>query len=888
VRDSRITAAIEAAQALIRGTAATAVGEAATQLLDSMRSAATYRERSKLAATQTHLLQTGDALLAAFAAALREKVEADLGDKSQRGSGSGGPTDWQAVSLVDESQIDERLSFERIGQFISHESEDELRELTAYMSSMLGHGGSDPDRNPLRGNVIGSALHQAIEKTSDDTETQRILAKELGVPMARALPGCFRAIVEDLVARGFRKADLTVRATATPAGVAGAGSLLDDARKAWERSMVGRPPNADGGDALRSWESSILGRHGPIDPLPDDLDPQSSSALLDRLIRGGLPGSAGRGPALPANNASAQADAELMSLLRRLNGSDTVRDDLRDLPAAPTSSGSGRFGPTTGSGSFAADESSVLRGPGGGPRSGYGELMAANLIRAHRGELMQASQGKLDHMLIEVVSSLFDQILSDSRVAPQMARQIARLQLPVLRVAMRDTSFFSSRRHPVRRFINRVSALAAGFSQFDSGPGQNLIARVGALVTEIVEGDFDQVGLYGEKLLELENVVAELATVELEATPAAATLQAKELEWRLQHRFSQRLHAALEPLAIPAFLKTFLAQVWGQVILTATQHDGIDSLADRKFRRTAFDLVVSIQPKRSVEQRAHFLATLPALMATLNVGIALVEWPPAAREAFFGQLIAEHAGSLKVAPGTELDHNMMLRQLEAAFRTAVPRSDEPFDEAAAAARGDSTVEPHFSADEALSVGLIGEGAVDWSSAFEPVDDGLASVSAEPQAAAAPAATVVSAAAARAVEPVEPGAFPTLVDPEEAALPPAIETAPAGLPVADPDEPTEGPRLRHHLQLGITYRLHLKDQWEKVRLTYMSPGRTLFLFTHGARDRSTISMTARMLERLCDSRRLKTYETASLIDRATDRARRQLAALRPATPASSAA
>ena len=868
MRDSRITAAIEAAQALIRGTAATAVGEAATQLLESMRSAATYRERSKLAATQTHLLQTRDALLAAFAAALRKKVEADIGDKSQRGSGSGGPTDWQAVSLVDESQIDERLSFERIGQFISHESEDELRELTAYMSSMLSHGGSDPDRNPLRGNIIGSALHQAIEKTSDDTDTQRILAKELGVPMARALPACFRAIVEDLVARGFRKADLTVRATATPAGVAGAGSLLDDARKAWERSMVGRPPNADGGDALRSWESSILGRHGPIDPLPDDLDPQSSSALLDRLIRGGLPGSAGRGPALPANNASAQADAELMSLLRRLNGGDTVRDDLRDLAAAPASSGSGRF---------AADESSVLRGPGGAPRSGYGELMAANLIRAHRGELMQASQGKLDHMLIEVVSSLFDQILSDSRVAPQMARQIARLQLPVLRVAMRDTSFFSSRRHPVRRFINRVSALAAGFSQFDSGPGQNLIARVGALVTEIVDGDFDQVGLYGEKLLELEKVVAELATVELEATPAAATLQAKELEWRLQHRFSQRLHAALEPLAIPAFLKTFLAQVWGQVILTATQHDGIDSPADSKFRRTAFDLVASIQPKRSVEQRAHFLATLPALMATLNVGIALVEWPPAAREAFFGQLIAEHAGSLKVAPGTELDHNMMLRQPEAAFRTAVQRSDEPFDEAPAASRGDNAVEPHFSADEALSVGLIGEGAVDWSSAFEPVDDGFASMSAEPQA-----------AAAKAVEPVQPGAFPTLVDPEEAALPPAIETAPADLPVADADEPTEGPRLRHHLQLGITYRLHLKDQWEKVRLTYMSPGRTLFLFTHGARDRSTISMTARMLERLCDTRRLKTYETASLIDRATDRARRQLAALRPATPASPAA
>ena len=67
-------------------------------------------------------------------------------------------------------------------------------------------------------------------------------------------------------------------------------------------------------------------------------------------------------------------------------------------------------------------------------------LMAVNLIRAHREELIQASTGKLDHMVIDVVGSLFDQILSDSRVPPQMARQIARLQLPVLRVALSDST----------------------------------------------------------------------------------------------------------------------------------------------------------------------------------------------------------------------------------------------------------------------------------------------------------------------------------------------------------------------------------------------------------------------------------------------------------------
>ncbi len=38
------------------------------------------------------------------------------------------------------------------------------------------------------------------------------------------------------------------------------------------------------------------------------------------------------------------------------------------------------------------------------------------------------------------------------------------------------------------------------------------------------------------------------------------------------------------------------------------------------------------------------------------------------------------------------------------------------------------------------------------------------------------------------------------------------------------------------------------------------------------------MTARMLKRMCETERLRTYETAHLIERATSRARRQLAAL----------
>jgi hypothetical protein len=93
------------------------------------------------------------------------------------------------------------------------------------------------------------------------------------------------------------------------------------------------------------------------------------------------------------------------------------------------------------------------------------------------------------------------------------------------------------------------------------------------------------------------------------------------------------------------------------------------------------------------------------------------------------------------------------------------------------------------------------------------------------------------------------------------------------------EPTSGASLADHVQIGFSYRMHFEDQWHKVRLSHISPGRTFFVFTRGSKHQHAISMTARMLYRLCETGRLRAYENAYLLERATARARKQLAALR---------
>ena len=247
-----------------------------------------------------------------------------------------------------------------------------------------------------------------------------------------------------------------------------------------------------------------------------------------------------------------------------------------------------------------------------------------------------------------------------------------------------------------------------------------------------------------------------------------------------------------------------------------------------------------MQPKPTPTHRKTFLAELPKLMQEINEGMNLIGWPEAQRRDFFGQLMPAHAESLRGSAVRQLDINLMARQVEGALERPLPsRADVKAAALTLPVLTEEVVLPSFSADEASRVGLVSESAVDWDGTVD------IEIGGEDASAAADDGTPIAA-----------------------GLP-----APAG-----PAEPVSGRALADHVQIGFAYQMHLGGQWQKVRLSHVSPGRSFFIFTHGARHQQTVSLTQRMLTRLAEAGRLRTFENGYLIDRATARARHQLASL----------
>lgn len=804
----RLPAALTAAAQRIKVTAR----EAAQRCVDGLGVAAlgstNNSEREDLLAAQFELNRKQSALAMMF----NERLDDSLAAEMRRREGSTRATtigsSWQSLTLVDDREVEIQVSAERFALTLQHDCEWELRELDALMTGLLHdrHAGRNEveARNPLRPEVIGKAMVAACDTVSDKASVRKVMAEQMARSMASVMATLYGTIVQELKAAGVKPPEMAVRS------VQGPGNELGHQFTNTGYDTLGRPIGVDAPD---SGSGRLTGSGGPGGGGGGGGGSGGGSGGNSRSggpsTRSGLGGGGGSGS---SSATIGQVDGEVMNLIRRLAMLGNIAVDTQ-MDAAQSSRG-----------------------------SAAGAMPAAmpNLILANREELRRAATGSLDHMVIDVVGSLFDQILADPKVPPQMARHIARLQLPVLRAALGDATFFSSRRHPVRRLVNRMASLAVAFDDFTSDSSKHFLTLVRDLVDDIVSGDFDQMAVYEQTLDKLESFVAEQAQRDVEAhSKASSLLDQRETDLLLQQRFMQQLHSALTPVAMEDFLRQFLTQVWSQALMKASAQE-TDGEQVRRLRLAGRDLVMSVQPKGSPADRKAFLVRLPQLMKDLNEGIALIGWPDAAKKDFFDKLMPAHAASLKGESLRTLDYNLLTKQLDTILATPLPRPEDAVRGSSAIPVLDDVVSgPGFTPEEAARIGLVEEGAIDWNG---QVDIDLS----EEQEAEA----------------------------EVNALDINIE----GLPAPEPVEPTKGASLADHVQIGFSYRMHFEDQWHKVRLSHISPGRTFFVFTRGNKHQHAISMTARMLFRLCETGRLRAYENAYLIERATARARKQLAAL----------
>ncbi|MFN4361880.1 MAG: DUF1631 family protein [Hylemonella sp.] len=168
--------------------------EALQRQIDQSRDVMARDDRARAVSA---LVQSAPELRARFPEVLKQAFERDLDDSPATTTIDVGPSSikFEQLELMDEREVQMRISAVRGLQQAMLETEHELAELNTLVSAILGFDQVRPERNPFRPEVFVDALQNLINGMQGDAAAQT-QCRQILVPL---LGKSLRAVYKDLL-----------------------------------------------------------------------------------------------------------------------------------------------------------------------------------------------------------------------------------------------------------------------------------------------------------------------------------------------------------------------------------------------------------------------------------------------------------------------------------------------------------------------------------------------------------------------------------------------------------------------------------------------------------------------------------------------------------------
>lgn len=352
-------------------------------------------------------------------------------------------------------------------------------------------------------------------------------------------------------------------------------------------------------------------------------------------------------PAAPAGESGAQLGIVVLSVPQLLGA-------LSQLQGQQTS------------GWTASDQASVAS-----VQMDIGEILIQSLQQQHGAGSLDQSQMET----INLVKMLFEFILDDRSLAEPMKALIGRLQIPILKVALLDDTFFKRNGHPARRLLNEMATACLGWQENfkDNSPEglkDPLYRKINSTVQYLLAEFETDISIFNEVLADFVSFVdkerkraslLEQRTIDAEDGKARAEAARQKVNGALQ--------AAVAGKPVPASVQTMLDQAWTNVLFLICLKQGPGSEEWEQALQTARDLTWSVTAEVNPESRPVLLGMIPHLVKRLREGLERISYNPFEMNQLLNQLEKLHLARLQ---GTSLQD---LKDMEAEDpKTAQPEA----------------------------------------------------------------------------------------------------------------------------------------------------------------------------------------------------------------------
>lgn len=453
-----------------------------------------------------------------------------------------------------------------------------------------------------------------------------------------------------------------------------AGDRYDD--RAGDHGIVASSVAAGVRRLVESVAQSLTERRILLSPtlllIGDTLKAAVTAANAELAEHGLNPAAARREAA--RSRANRRKDANVLSTLERIAG-----------PAPAGSGGGGSGGPAGMPGGFVALPVNLVaslnrlqdldqRLLSGG--ADIPEPVGGSALRAFR-----QSEGQnlppMEATMIDIVATIFDLIFQDGQVPDAIKALIGRLQIPLLKVAMSDRSFFSSREHPARAFLDSISKASISLGK-EIDRDHPFCSKVKVLINRVLDEFEGNPQVFTSLMPELraliESTEAEADRLAERTRQVAEKQEQDDLaEIKAEEVFERIIKEGLDA-NLPTAASEFLGAHWPKVLKIAFLEGGQGGAQWTVALQTLTDLIWSLKPKEDSDQRTQLVKRLPGLLKRITACLDKAQVNTEDRGPFLNCLMESHSVLIK---GNQKRQNQDEKKVEPPPTPKAPKVTPP-------------------------------------------------------------------------------------------------------------------------------------------------------------------------------------------------------------------
>ncbi|GLQ93228.1 DUF1631 domain-containing protein [Dyella acidisoli] len=257
----------------------------------------------------------------------------------------------------------------------------------------------------------------------------------------------------------------------------------------------------------------------------------------------------------------------------------------------------------------------------------------------------------IDEDTIDLVGMLFEFILEDRNLPPQMQVLLARLQIPYLKAAILDRKLFAHRQHPARRLLDGLADAAKSWSEESDRDGR-LHDTIKAIVERLLQEFDDDMTIFDRLHAELAQFQdSNRRRAELAEQRVAESTRGREKLEQARRRAAREILNRIGDHVLPPLIHGVLSRAWANYLVLTILRKGEESNEFREALRFVDAFIASTKPVRTPEAKRDLRQLLPGIERALRKGLANVAFQEADIEKLLAQLHSYYRQQLgEVAP----------------------------------------------------------------------------------------------------------------------------------------------------------------------------------------------------------------------------------------------